>query len=137
MPSKTNYKLTEKPFIIADNGDVIGIVGKNGRDHYFPAGSADNAITASTGSTQATGVRLNYRNSRITVCANIGDAVTLPKAIAGYSMFVMNSGANSADVFPAELEQINALGADAAFAMATVTSAQFVCMVNGLWNTQI
>jgi hypothetical protein len=59
-------------------------------------------ITADVGSVQG-GSPLTGAVNEIAVCANIGDAVTLPLAVAGFSydVTIINNGANAADVFPA------------------------------------
>ena len=57
-------------------------------------------ITADVGSAQGDGVLTSSYNE-ISVCVNIGDAVTLPLAIAGYKVTIINNGAQSCDVFPA------------------------------------
>lgn len=57
-------------------------------------------ITADVGSAQGNGALLSSFNE-ISTCANVGDAVTLPSAVAGYKVTIVNNGANAADVFPA------------------------------------
>lgn len=64
------------------------------------AASVANALTASVTQTRAGGLALTKRINRITVCANSGDAVTLPALSAGQSVEVYNDGANPAKVFP-------------------------------------
>lgn len=133
MP-KINYRLTDEPFLVADNGDVIGIVSKNGKENYFPAGSGDNAITALAGGGQSTSLQ-NYRHLRVTVVATGNDSITLPKAIAGMSMTVTNAdSADSMNVFPALGDSINALGANAAYAMAANKMSLFTCALTGAWH---
>lgn len=135
---KINFKLTETPFLVSPDGDVVGIQSRSGAISYFPATVSQNAITAFAGGGQASAVQLKYRNSRVTTVGTAADSVKLPKAVAGMSMIVTNAAAaNSMNCYPSSGEVINALAADAAFAMAANTSAQFTCMVNGTWNTII
>ena len=57
-------------------------------------------LTADVGSAQG-GTPLTSSNNEIATCANVGDSVTLPAASAGRKCFIINNGANAADVFPA------------------------------------
>ena len=57
-------------------------------------------ITASTTQTQGNGALTSDVN-QISVCANANDTVTLPAALAGLEVIVINSGANTLQVFPA------------------------------------
>ena len=64
-----------------------------------------------------------------------GDSAVLPASKAGMQITVSNAaGVNSMNVFPAAGEQINALGANAAFALAAGKSASFFCAANGQWH---
>lgn len=136
MANLRGLKHTQRRWIYADNGDLIGELNANGTTMFFPAGQCDNGITAFSGGGQASAVQLNYRNSRITTVAVAADSVKLPKALPGMSMTVVNAAAaNSMNVFPSSGEQINALGADTAFAMAANKTAFFECLVVGQWHS--
>lgn len=125
-------------YIISSVGDIIGIEGRNGNKTYFPAGNADNALTASTTQTQAGALGLNYRISRVTTVASAADAVRLPKALKGMSMTVINAAAaNAMGVFPATGESINALAADAVLSVAANKAILFTCAVNGIWQSNL
>ena len=73
-------------------------------------------ITADTGSSQGDGPLTSMYNE-ISVCANAGDAVTLPSAVAGYKVTIINNGAQACDVFPASSDNAGA-GADTAVSLA-------------------
>lgn len=106
------------------------------KDLYGRLTTVRNGVTASTGSTQATGVLVTTAVTRVTTVAVAGDALTLPPAVAGVSLVITNAAAaNSMDVFPAVGNAINALAGDAAFAMAANVTRLFVCAVDGTWNT--
>ena len=79
-------------------------------------------ITADTGSIQG-GSPLTGSVNEISVCANIGDAVTLPLAVAGlsYDVTIINNGANAADVFPALGDDLGA-GVNTAASLAVGAS---------------
>jgi len=98
--------------------------------------STANGITAYAGGGQASAVALTATYNRITTVATAGDSVKLPAAKAGSLITVFNKAAtNSLNVFPATGDVINALSANAAYAMAATKGATFVCMVNGTWDT--
>ncbi len=138
MPNVRRLNQMDKSWVFADNGDLIGFRNPNGTTRYFPAGQADNAITASTSSDQADAVQLAYRISRVTTVGTAGDSVKMPKALPGMSMPVINAAAaNSMDVFPAVGEVINALSADAALALAANKAMLYTCAVAGVWNTNL
>jgi len=64
-------------------------------------------VTASTTQTQAGGQALTTDNVLISTCANQGDSVVLPSAAAGRSVWITNSGAEAAWVWPASGDAIN------------------------------
>src|SRR3990167_7699911 len=86
-------------------------------------------ITADVGSVQG-GSPLTRGVNEVAVCANSGDAVTLPLAAAGQTVYIVNHGAASCDVFPASGDNINEVGADTAKALAV--NAAMVCYA---WST--
>lgn len=81
-------------------------------------------ITADTGSAQG-GSPLTSDINQISVCANAGDSVTMPTAVAGLDIVVINNGANSADVFPASGDNLGA-GVDTAVALASGATIRYV-----------
>lgn len=138
MANKVNYPLPAVPFILADNGDVMGMESQTGKQTTFQAGVADNAITAFAGGGQASAVQLNYRISRVTTVGTAADSVKLPKAVAGMSMIVINAAAaNAMTVYPATGEAINALSANTGLSVAANKVIEFVCAVNGTWNSNL
>lgn len=105
---------------------------------YNALTSTQNGVTAATGSTQATGVPVTAAVTRVTTVAVAGDSLTLPKAVPGVSLVVINAAAaNSMDVFPAVGDAINALSADAALAVAANKTVLLVCAVDGTWNAVV
>ena len=119
--------MTIAPKIGFDSADVGGAL----RDFTTFTGG----ITAAVASTQAGGVPIQSAFNRVATVANAGDSVTLPVAVPGASLVITNGSATSMDVFPAVDGIINALSADAAFAMAGGVTAMFVCTLAGRWNT--
>ena len=102
---------------------------------YFLEPSVDN-LTAHAGGGQGSALPLTQTLNRITTVGSANDSVLLPPSKAGMAITVTNAAAvNSMNVFPAAGESINALAANAAFAVAAGKTCQFVCYTAGLWHT--
>lgn len=108
--------------------------------------SVSNGITAFAGGGQASATLLNSAFNRVTVVATIADSVKLPfcggqtspnGAVLGpgTQVWVMNTSANSLNVFPNTGDAINALAANTAIAVETVTGKIFTCAVAGTWQS--
>lgn len=111
-----------------DPGDVSGALAD------FT--SSQNAITAYAGGGQANAVALTKAINRVTTVGTAANSVKLPAAKAGMKIIVFNkAAANSMNVFPATGNAINALSANAAYALAATKGAMFVCAVDGTWDT--
>lgn len=123
------------PFVITSFGASIGQAGQVTTEAGLIASSTTNAITAHAGGTQALGVPLTTGINRVTVVGTGGDSVVLPASTPGVSVVVVNTAALSLNVFPAVGDQVNALGANAAFAVATTKVAAFFCTNAGQWHT--
>lgn len=94
------------------------------------------AITAHAGGGQANAVALQLGLNQITTVATGDDSVKLPASAAGNIVVVINAAAaNSADVYPATGEAINALAANAEFTLAANKVVIFFCAVAGTWNS--
>jgi hypothetical protein len=79
--------------------------------------SVQAGIVAHPGGGQANGVLLTAMNCFLSTVATGGDSVLLPPAQPGMQVTVINQTATSANVFPQVGSQINALGANNAFAV--------------------
>jgi hypothetical protein len=108
--------------------------------------SVTNAITAFAGGGQTSAVQLNSAYNRVTVVGTAADSVKLPfcgvntspngAALGpGTQVWVMNTSGNSLNVFPNTGDAINALSANTAIAIATVTGKVFTCAVAGTWQS--
>ena len=98
------------------------------------ASGADN-LTAHAGGTQAAGLQLTAQWNRITTVGTAADSVVLPVSAPNMDVIVMNAAAaNSANVFPASGDTINALGANNAFALAANKAVHFYCVTAGQWH---
>jgi hypothetical protein len=118
----------------ADTGNrVLAFLHANGS---LPVLSAADSVTASADSNQAGGTPVTKQITRVTTVATAGDSLLLPAALAGDVRIIKNGHAtNSIDIFPATGESINALSANAAYALAAVKSAILFCSVDGRWDT--
>lgn len=94
-------------------------------------------LTARAGGGQSTTSLDNSASGyRVTTVANLGDSITLPPAQPGLILAVTNAAAaNAMNVFPSKGDSINALGVNAAFAMAANKCALFICASTGQWHT--
>lgn len=116
------------PKIFVDTSDIPGTIAA--------MSSTANAITAFAGGGQASAVALTASFNRVTTVATAADSVKLPAAVAGAQVTVFNkAAANSLNVFPATGDAINALSANAAYALAVTKGAIFTCVVTGTWDT--
>lgn len=78
--------------------------------------SLEIGIIADVGSAQG-GSPLTKEINEISTCATIGDSVTLPAAIGGQKVTIINNGVNAADVFPASGDNLGA-GVNTAVSLA-------------------
>lgn len=92
------------------------------------------AVTAHAGGGQASATALTKAINRVNVVATAGDSVKLPAGTVGYSVVVINMGANALDCFPASGGAINSLPNDTALSIAVGSTVQFFCAVNLKWN---
>ncbi len=105
----------------------------NKKDHpMFRQNTRTTAQTASTTQTQAAGVALQSGINAVTATV-AGDAVKLPTATVGRTVTVVNVGSNSVGVFPGPGDNVNALAANAVYALAAGKIAQFVAGKSGTW----
>jgi hypothetical protein len=88
-------------------------------------------ITAHTDSSQGAGP-LTTDINQISVCANGGDAVTLPTAVAGYTVTIINNGAQACDVFPATDDDCGG-GANTAVSLAAAANITYVSIDGTTW----
>jgi len=98
--------------------------------------SVQNGLTAKAGGGQGGGPTIGSKIVRVTTVATAADSITLPAALAGNEITVINAAAaNAMNIFPATGEQINILGANAALSLAVNKTITFYCAVAGQWNS--
>lgn len=131
--------------ILAPNSAVVaveaapgawGVVGAGlGYSAGFSTETALNGITAHAGGGQGSATLLTAEINRVTTVATAADSVLMPVSAPGLSITVTNATAtNSMNVFPQSGDAINALGANAAFAVAAGKTATLTCAVAGQWH---
>ena len=111
-------------------GGSIGLVVRAGGlvTSSFAAG-----ITASTTQTQGQGALTKNMNEVATV-ANANDTVTLPSAVAGLRIIIINNGANTLQIFPASGDDAGA-GVDTAITLAAGSNIEKVTYDTTTWET--
>lgn len=120
-------------------GDVTGNVTGNVTGDVTGGATLDSvtydvdAVT-SAGGNQATATAITGPFTVLTAGNNVVGSV-LPSAVAGLAIVIVNPNGNGAKVYPAAADAINALGANNAIEMATVTAAMFVASNNAQWYT--
>lgn len=115
--------------------------------------SVTDTLTAFAGGGQTSALQLDSAYNRVSTVASANDSVKLPPCRAGainagpsgafgiipgettgVVVWVSNAAAaNSMNVFPATGDAINALSANAAYAMAANKTAAFICGTAGIW----
>lgn len=117
-------------------------VGPIENDNAVILTSTTDGLTAHAGGGQALGVPITTVIMRFTTVATAGDSATLPPALVGMQITVFNmAAANSMNIFPAASDnsgaggKINALAANAAYALAANHVATFYCTTAGQWYT--
>lgn len=121
---------------ILTGGDasVQGVSLQIGAGEFLYESVADN-LSAHAGGGQASATPMTAMMNRVTTVATIADSVSLPPSVNGMQVVTVNAAANSMNVFPATGEQINALGANSAFAVAGGKTAMFSCVTAGQWHS--
>lgn len=105
---------------------------------FFDLASTAAGITARAGGGQALATPLLMTNNRVTTVATAADSVLLPAAVAGSRVVVFNATAtNAMNVFPATGQFINLLAVNTAFSVPAGRGCEFVCCVDGTWNTML
>ena len=101
----------------------------------FPTLSFTGGITAKIGGGQSSGTPMTTVVNRFTTVTSATDSATLPLAAGGMQLIVANAAAaNSMNLFPNTGDVINALAANAAFAIAAGKTATIYSAGPGFWN---
>jgi hypothetical protein len=120
--------------------EVLPGVNVSGAENIVVFSSSVDALTATAAGTITTSVLVTAKVNRFTTVAS-GAGTRLPPALSGTSITIYNAGANALSVFPASAalggitggDQINALGAGAAYSLTAGNSATYKCITTGQW----
>lgn len=96
--------------------------------------SAANGLTA-TGSNQATALQLLNEMNRLTTVA-AGTGVALPPALPGLTIFIVNRGANAAQVYGNGSDTIDGAAAATGVSQMVNSSVLYLCHIAGIWETE-
>ena len=116
----------------ATSGSGVTIAGAVLRNGGYVR-STQTGITAHAGGGQASAFQLAAEYVQIATVATTADSVKLPVGKAGMIVVVVNDGANSANVYPATGEYINA-AQNTANAQAAGTIKSYYCITDGHWK---
>jgi ABC-type amino acid transport system permease subunit len=110
-------------------------------DIVMPAGkfvnnSTVSGIVASTTQTQAQSP-LTAQINEVATVANANDVVTLPAAVAGRAVTIINNGANILQIFPAADDSIDDGAADASTTLAAGSTQIFQAIGAIVWESVI
>lgn len=95
--------------------------------------SASDGIVAHAGGGQSAATALTSEVNRITTVATAGDSVSLPTAIAGLTIMVVNHGANSVQVYGAGTDVINDVATASGVSQMIGSEVIYSCSINGKW----
>lgn len=107
--------LTDTPLRVLDKNNLTNDTTRG----------VDFGITADVSSVQG-GRPLTASINEISVCANVGDAVTLLPAVSGLRQTIINNGANACDVFPNVGDNLG-VGANSSVPLAAGANVTYVC----------
>ena len=109
---------------------------------------ANPQLTALAGGGAAGATQLGQGINNVAVCASTGDSLLLPVALQGMMVIVINNGAQSAYVYPAQSNPQNALsaadtivpigGSTASDSVVAANAiASFFCYKPGYWKATV
>lgn len=93
------------------------------------------AITAKAGGGQDATLALSKNLNIVTTVATAADSVTLPAAVVGLRITIVNLGANALAVFPYTSDSINDAAADASVTQDPETTVTYNCYTGVLWES--
>lgn len=119
---------------INDNAPTQALtVGGNINVSGFLMDGVTAGATADAGSAQG-GLPIVTGITEISTVGTTGDSTTLPTAVAGYVVRIINNGANACDVFPASGDNAGA-GVDTAVSLAAGNNITYVSYDATNWET--
>lgn len=98
-----------------------------------PKLSTEDAITAKAGGGQTNAYQLSATINRISVAASAGDSIKLPPATPGQEITIINSGANSIQVYGRTVATINGVAAATGVPQAAGAVVTYNCPLTATW----
>ena len=98
--------------------------------------SAVDTVTAFAGGGQASAAPLTAEMNRITVVATPGDSIRLPASQPGLTIFVINHGANPAQVYGAGTDTVNDVATATGVSQMQNSTVLYTCITAGAWYTE-
>jgi len=111
--------------------DTIGL--SSGSSGGLPTLPFTDAITAHAGGGQGSATALTSILNRVTTVTTAGDSIKLPASVAGLQVTVINSGANSMQVFGAGTDTINDVATATGVAQMANSTVVYTSTVAGKW----
>lgn len=101
---------------------------------FVAAGGVQVAVSTlvAAGTSQATATQASF-GLNVVSAGDGTKAIRLPTAVAGSIVFIKNTAAGALPVYPATGGTINALSANAAYSMATLTSTMLIAASATQW----
>ena len=99
---------------------------------YDKGAATQDAVTASTTQTQAGGTKITAAIT-VVATANGNDAITLPQAVAGRKINIVNSSGQTITIFPFLGDRIGANAVNGSVTSVTARLCTLVCGVRGTW----
>lgn len=101
---------------------------------FTAAGGVQVAVStiAAAGSSQATATQASF-GLNVVSAGDGTKAIRLPTAVAGSIVFVKNTAAGALPIYPATGAQINAVGSNNAYSIATLTSTMLIAASATQW----
>lgn len=93
----------------------------------------EGSIAAYAGGGQANATQLTKKVNSITTCASDHDSVKLPTGVPGMTVYLVNATAKILDVYPATGGQINLLGVNNPYSVASGKVVGFGCAIANGW----
>lgn len=101
---------------------------------FTAAGGVQVAVStiAAAGSSQATATQASF-GLNVVSAGDGTKGIRLPTAVAGSIVFVKNTAAGALPIYPATGAQINAVGSNNAYSIATLTSTMLIAASATQW----
>lgn len=123
-----NRRVTDGDFVFDGDSPSLGTITITGAIKH----SVTATITAVTPGAQGDGL-LTTEINEVSAVANANDAVTLPNAIAGLEVFIINNGANTLEIWPYTGDDLGA-GVNTATTLAAGSNVTFVAYNATNWE---